>query len=102
MATGKIIKLPDPYPTYANYVDISSVAQGGTFTVPKTGFYSAYVTSNDSSVKMIAMIRNSGNFTICRLEAVQGGAVTNLCYMEAGKNYTFTTKINVGVAFLYY
>lgn len=102
MATGKIMKLPDPYPTYTNYVDISSVAQGGTFTVPKTGFYSAYITSNDSSVKMIAMLRTSGGFTVCRLEAVQGGAVTNLCYMEEGKNYTFTTKINVGVAYLYY
>lgn len=102
MATGKIMKLPDPYPTYTNYVDISSVAQGGTFTVPKTGFYNAYVTSADSSVKMIAMIRNAGNITVCRLEAVQGGTVTNLCYMEAGENYTFTSKINVGNAYLYY
>lgn len=102
MAADKITKLPDPYPTYENYIDIGNVAQGGTFTVPKTGFYSAYVSSNDSSVKMTAMIRNSGNLTIFRLEAVQGGAVTNLCYMEAGKNYTFTTKINVGVAYLYY
>lgn len=98
MATGKVTS---PYPKYTQYKDITNVAQGSTFTVDKTGFYTLYIDSASSSTIAYFFVRKSG-MTVAYIQATAGGAFGSLFYFEKGANYTVTAKGNVNHAYLYY
>lgn len=88
-------------PKFDAYVDISAVSQGGTFTVPKTGFYMIYANPNTSSGYTQVIIR-IGIYTVGGVYTAGGALGTQMTYLEAGKEYTLTTKTNIRNLYLYY
>ena len=98
MAVGKVTS---PYPHYTQYKDITNVAQGSTFTVDKTGFYTLYIASASSSTIGYFYVRKGGQ-TIAYLQTAGGGAFGSLFYFEKGVSYTVVAKGNVSTVYLYY
>lgn len=102
MATGIIPQAVDEsiYPTYTEYVNLSSYAQGATFTVSRTGFYCCLVSATSGSTKTDFGIR-LGSYDVYRT-TFTGTATGGLVYLKAGVTYTVLVKTNVNVVYLYY
>ncbi len=94
-------KITSPYPKYTQYKDISNVAQGSSFTVDKTGFYTLFIDSASSSAIAYFYVKKGGQ-TVAYIQATAGGAFGSLFFFEKGANYTVTSKGNVNHAYLYY
>ena len=100
MATGTINSTDKYFPTYTNYIDLSSKSQGSTFTVSRTGFYSVYFTANDANLADLG-IRCGGN-DVFRQRFSGGGGWAGLLFLNANQTYTVLAKTNVNYFYLYY
>ncbi len=94
-------KVTSPYPKYTQYKDITNVAQGSSFTVDKTGFYTLYIEPASSATNGYYLVRTNG-WTVAYLQSVGGGAVASLFYFEKGVSYTVVSKGNVAHVYLYF
>ena len=99
MATGKITG--SPYPKYTRYKDISNVAEGSSFTVDKTGFYTLYIAAASSSTIGYFYVRKGAQI-VAYLQAIGGGSSGSLFYFEEGATYTVVAKGNLSNVYLYY
>lgn len=98
---GAVDELNNGLPKFDSYVDISTVSQSGTFTVPKTGFYMIYANPNTSSGYTQVIIRKGG-IPVGGVYTAGGALGTQMTYLEAGEEYTLPTKTNIKNLFLYY
>ena len=88
-------------PKFDNYVNLSAVSQGSTFTVSKTGFYMIYANPNTSSGYTQVVIRK-GAYPVGGVYTAGGALGTQMTYLEAGEVYTLYVKNNVRDLHLYY
>lgn len=102
MATGSIKNTDSIYPKYdGSYISLDDIAQGSTFTVNRSGFYTLFVSASASNQVMQFAIRASG-VDVVRTFSTNGVSQSVLLYLAKNTTYTVQTKINVNHSYLYY